>query len=60
MQRQLKNKNFKADDVITDSSFGVDSDNVVISGKMTEAARYIIIHSQNLKTVTIDAWMGVC
>lgn len=52
----LKNKNFKADDVITDSSFGVDSDNVVISGKMTEAARYI--HSQNLKTVTIDASMG--
>ena len=54
----LKNKNFKADDVITDSSFGVDSDNVVISGKMTEAARYI--HSQNLKTVTIDCINGGC
>lgn len=52
----LINKNFKADDVITDNSFGVDSDNVVISGKMTEASRYI--HSQNLKTVTIDSSMG--
>ena len=44
----LINKNFKADNVITDNSFGVDSDNVVISGKMTEASRYI--HSQNLKS----------
>lgn len=52
----LINKNFKADNVITDNSFGVDSDNVVISGKMTEASRYI--HSQNLKTVTIDSSMG--
>ena len=52
----LINKNFKADKVITDNSFGVDSDNVVISGKMTEASRYI--HSQNLKTVTIDSSMG--
>lgn len=52
----LINKNFKADDVITDNSFGVDSDNVVISGKMTEASRYI--HSQNLKTITIDSTMG--
>lgn len=52
----LINKNFKADNVITDNSFGVDSDNVVISGKMTEASRYI--HSQNLKTVTIDSLMG--
>lgn len=52
----LINKNFKADNVITDNSFGVDSDNVVISGRMTEASRYI--HSQNLKTVTIDSSMG--
>lgn len=52
----LINKNFKADNVITDNSFGVDNDNVVISGKMTEASRYI--HSQNLKTVTIDSSMG--
>lgn len=52
----LINKNFKADNVITDNSFGVDSDNVVISGKMTEASRYI--HSQNLKAVTIDSSMG--
>lgn len=52
----LINKNFKADNVITDNSFGVDSDNVVISGKMSEASRYI--HSQNLKTVTIDSSMG--
>ncbi|MDB6223106.1 LiaF transmembrane domain-containing protein [Lactobacillus amylovorus] len=52
----LINKNFKADNVITDNGFGVDSDNVVISGKMTEASRYI--HSQNLKTVTIDSSMG--
>lgn len=52
----LINKNFKADNVITDNSFGVDIDNVVISGKMTEASRYI--HSQNLKTVTIDSSMG--
>ena len=52
----LIHKNFKADNVITDNSFGVDSDNVVISGKMTEASRYI--HSQNLKTVTIDSSMG--
>ena len=52
----LINKNFKTDNVITDNSFGVDSDNVVISGKMTEASRYI--HSQNLKTVTIDSSMG--
>lgn len=52
----LINKNFKADNVITDNSFGIDSDNVVISGKMTEASRYI--HSQNLKTVTIDSSMG--
>ena len=52
----LINKNFKADNVITDNSFGVDSDNVVISGKMTETSRYI--HSQNLKTVTIDSSMG--
>ena len=52
----LINKNFKADNVITDNSFGVDSDNVVISGKMTEASCYI--HSQNLKTVTIDSSMG--
>ena len=52
----LINKNFKADNVITDNSFGVDSDNVVMSGKMTEASRYI--HSQNLKTVTIDSSMG--
>ena len=52
----LINKNFKADNVITDNSFGVDSDNVVISGKMTEASRYI--HSQNLKTVTIDSSIG--
>lgn len=52
----LINKNFRADNVITDNSFGVDSDNVVISGKMTEASRYI--HSQNLKTVTIDSSMG--
>ena len=52
----LINKNFKADNVITDNSFGVDSDNVVISGKMTEASRYI--HSQNLKTLTIDSSMG--
>ena len=52
----LINKNFKADNVITDNSFGVDSDNVVISGKMTEASRYI--HSKNLKTVTIDSSMG--
>ena len=52
----LKNKTFDSDNVITDSSFGVDSDNVVISGKMSEASRYI--HSQNLKTVTIDSTMG--
>lgn len=52
----LINKNFKADNVITDNSFGVDNDNVVISGKMTKASRYI--HSQNLKTVTIDSSMG--
>lgn len=52
----LKNKTFDSDNVITDSSFGVDSDNVVISGKMSEASRYI--HSQNLKTITIDSTMG--
>lgn len=53
----LKNDHsFKADNVMTDTSFGVDSDNVVISEKMSDASRYV--HSQNLKTITINSTMG--
>lgn len=53
----LKNPHhFKADHVLSDTSFGVDSDNVVISEKMADASRYV--HSQNLKTITINSSMG--
>lgn len=53
----LKNDHsFKADNVLNDTSFGVNSDNVVISEKMSDASRYV--HSQNLKTITINSTMG--
>lgn len=47
---------FKADNVLNDTSFGVNSDNVVISEKMSDASRFV--HSQNLKTITIVSKMG--
>lgn len=42
--------------IMDDTSFGVDSDNVVISSSMSDVSRYV--HSQNLRTITIDSSMS--
>lgn len=50
----LKNpEKFKAGHVMSQSNFGVEGENIVISEKMSDASRYI--HSQDLKTITINS-----
>ncbi|MDF7638002.1 hypothetical protein PT285_00930 [Lactobacillus sp. ESL0791] len=49
-------KKFHADTIFSSNSKNEDAEDIVISQKMSEASRYI--HSQNLRSVTINSLMG--